>query len=64
MLELLHSRDKNIFSFSLLFEVSGLADKGVTINKVTCSDGATVCATDKGDIFLLNQYMCRKIISR
>lgn len=45
-------------------QVSGLADKGVTINKVTCSDGATVCATDKGDIFLLNQYMCRKIISR
>lgn len=45
-------------------QVSGLADKDVTINKVTCSDGATVCATDRGDIFLLNLYICRKIISR
>ncbi|XP_078373752.1 inhibitor of Bruton tyrosine kinase-like isoform X1 [Oculina patagonica] len=49
---------------TLPHQVSGLADKDVVISKVTCSDGATVCATDKGDIFLLNQYTCRKIISR
>ncbi|KAJ7388445.1 hypothetical protein OS493_037607, partial [Desmophyllum pertusum] len=45
-------------------QVSGLADKNVVISKVACSDGATVCAIDKGDIFLLNLYTCRKIISR
>ncbi|CAH3153614.1 unnamed protein product, partial [Porites evermanni] len=45
-------------------QVSSLADKTVIISKVTCSDAATVCATSKGDIYLLNQYICRRIISR
>ena len=45
-------------------QVGSLADKTVIISKVTCSDAATVCATNKGDIYLLNQYICRRIISR
>ena len=48
----------------LKLQVSSLADKTVIISKVTCSDAATVCATNKGDIYLLNQYICRRIISR
>ncbi|XP_068698933.1 inhibitor of Bruton tyrosine kinase-like isoform X2 [Montipora foliosa] len=45
-------------------QISGLADRNVSISKLTCSDAATVCATTKGDIFLLNLYTCRRIISR
>ena len=33
----------------------------LSVSLVSCSDGATVCATDTGDIYLLSQYVCRKI---
>uniref|UniRef100_A0A1B6DWT5 BTB domain-containing protein n=1 Tax=Clastoptera arizonana TaxID=38151 RepID=A0A1B6DWT5_9HEMI len=44
--------------------VVGLGNKDVTIVDVAASDGATVIALKRGDIFVLHQYQTRKIASR
>lgn len=45
-------------------QVSALHHKDVTISFVTASDGATVCVTERGDIYLLTEYQCKKIASK
>ncbi|XP_067126093.1 inhibitor of Bruton tyrosine kinase [Centruroides vittatus] len=45
-------------------QVSTLDHKDWKITHVVASDGATVCATNKGDVFVLHEYQCRKIASR
>lgn len=45
-------------------QVSALYNKEWTLTHVTASDGATVCATDRGDVFVLHEYQHRKIASR
>ncbi|XP_043930033.1 inhibitor of Bruton tyrosine kinase [Protopterus annectens] len=45
-------------------QVSALHHKETVISFVSASDGATVCATEKGDIYLLTEYQCKKISSR
>lgn len=45
-------------------QVSGLAHKQWNITHVAVSDGATVVAIKKGDIYVLHQYQTRKIASR
>lgn len=45
-------------------QVSGLHHKETVISLVSASDGATVCATEKGDIYLLTEYQCKKISSK
>lgn len=38
-------------------------DKRVLIDQVNSSDAATVCLTNSGDIFVLHEFQCRKIVS-
>ncbi|KAL0275010.1 UNVERIFIED_CONTAM: hypothetical protein PYX00_003000 [Menopon gallinae] len=38
--------------------------KDATIETVASSDGATVVANNKGEVYLLYEYQCKKIISR
>jgi len=45
-------------------QVSSLNHKDVVIERVSCSDAATVCLTKKGDIYVLHEYQCRKIASK
>ena len=45
-------------------QVSALSHKDVKIELVACSDGATVVYTAKGDVFVLHEYQCRKIVSK
>uniref|UniRef100_A0A8D0DVM4 Inhibitor of Bruton tyrosine kinase n=1 Tax=Salvator merianae TaxID=96440 RepID=A0A8D0DVM4_SALMN len=45
-------------------QVSALHHKDITLSFVTASDGATVCVTEKGDIYLLTDYQCKKIASK
>ncbi|KAJ6665824.1 hypothetical protein lerEdw1_001296 [Lerista edwardsae] len=45
-------------------QVSALHHKDITISFVTASDGATVCVTERGDIYLLTEYQCKKIASK
>uniref|UniRef100_A0A674NYA6 Inhibitor of Bruton tyrosine kinase n=1 Tax=Takifugu rubripes TaxID=31033 RepID=A0A674NYA6_TAKRU len=45
-------------------QVSALHHKDVTIAMAAASDGATVVVTEKGDIYLLTEYQCKKIVSR
>ncbi|XP_076307674.1 LOW QUALITY PROTEIN: inhibitor of Bruton tyrosine kinase [Tachypleus tridentatus] len=45
-------------------QVAGLDHQNVQITHVAASDGATVCATRKGDVYVLHEYQCRKIASR
>ena len=45
-------------------QVSALAHDDVSIRLVTCSDAATVVYTSKGDVFVLHEYQCRKIVSK
>ncbi|XP_067674243.1 inhibitor of Bruton tyrosine kinase-like [Haliotis asinina] len=44
--------------------VSALSQKDITIKSVSCSDAATACLTMKGDIFVLHEYQCRRIMSK
>ncbi|XP_066994710.2 inhibitor of Bruton tyrosine kinase [Anabrus simplex] len=44
--------------------VSTLSHKDHEITHVVASDGATVVAVKKGDIYVLHQYQCRKIASK
>ncbi|XP_062980989.1 inhibitor of Bruton tyrosine kinase [Elgaria multicarinata webbii] len=45
-------------------QVSALHHKDITMSFVTASDGATVCVTERGDIYLLTDYQCKKIASK
>ncbi|XP_078255950.1 inhibitor of Bruton tyrosine kinase isoform X2 [Rhinoraja longicauda] len=45
-------------------QVSALHHKDVVISLVAASDGATVCVTERGDVYLLTGYQCKKIASR
>ncbi|BFZ09831.1 hypothetical protein BsWGS_12870 [Bradybaena similaris] len=49
---------------SQLRQVSYLRHTDIGIARVACSDAATVCLTTKGDIFVLHEYQCRKIVSK
>ncbi|XP_040284626.1 inhibitor of Bruton tyrosine kinase [Bufo bufo] len=45
-------------------QVSALHHKDISISLVSASDGATVCATERGDIYLLTEYQCKKLASK
>ncbi|XP_077432250.1 inhibitor of Bruton tyrosine kinase isoform X2 [Vanacampus margaritifer] len=45
-------------------QVSALHHKDVTIAMAAASVGATVIVTEKGDVYLLADYQCKKIASR
>ncbi|XP_077162028.1 inhibitor of Bruton tyrosine kinase isoform X1 [Paroedura picta] len=45
-------------------QVSALYHKDITMSYVTASDGATVCVTERGDIYLLTDYQCKKLASK
>lgn len=45
-------------------QVSALHHKEVTIAMAAASNGATVCVTEKGDVYLLADYQCKKLASR
>ncbi|GFR20075.1 inhibitor of Bruton tyrosine kinase, partial [Trichonephila clavata] len=44
-------------------QVSGLNTEACHLTHVVTSDGAVVCATSRGDIYVLNEYQIRKIAS-
>uniref|UniRef100_A0A7M4FC11 Inhibitor of Bruton tyrosine kinase n=1 Tax=Crocodylus porosus TaxID=8502 RepID=A0A7M4FC11_CROPO len=44
-------------------QVSALHHKDIAVSLVTASDGATVCVTERGDIYLLTDYQCKKMAS-
>ncbi|XP_022089803.1 inhibitor of Bruton tyrosine kinase-like [Acanthaster planci] len=44
--------------------VTTLHHDKVELTHVTTSDAATVCATKAGDIYVLNEYQCRKVASK
>ncbi|MBZ3883895.1 Inhibitor of Bruton tyrosine kinase [Sciurus carolinensis] len=45
-------------------QVSALHHKDITLSLVAASDGATVCVTTRGDIYLLADYQCKKLASK
>uniref|UniRef100_A0A7N6FA14 BTB domain-containing protein n=1 Tax=Anabas testudineus TaxID=64144 RepID=A0A7N6FA14_ANATE len=45
-------------------QVSALHHKDVTVAMAAASDGATVVVTEKGDVYLLADYQCKKMASR
>lgn len=45
-------------------QVSALHHKDVTIAMAAACNGATVCLTEKGDIYLLADYQCKKLVSK
>ncbi|XP_063055674.1 inhibitor of Bruton tyrosine kinase isoform X2 [Engraulis encrasicolus] len=45
-------------------QVSALHHKEISISMVAASNGATVCVTVKGDVYLLADYQCKKLASR
>ncbi|KAJ8354071.1 hypothetical protein SKAU_G00216380 [Synaphobranchus kaupii] len=45
-------------------QVSALHHKEVTIAMAAASNGATVCVTEKGDVYLLTDYQCKKLAAR
>uniref|UniRef100_A0AAX7TE19 BTB domain-containing protein n=1 Tax=Astatotilapia calliptera TaxID=8154 RepID=A0AAX7TE19_ASTCA len=45
-------------------QVSALYHKDVAISMAAASDGATVVVTEKGDVYLLADYQCKKMASR
>ncbi|XP_029799497.1 inhibitor of Bruton tyrosine kinase isoform X4 [Suricata suricatta] len=45
-------------------QVSALHHKDITLSLVAASDGATVCVTTRGDIYLLTDYQCKKVASK
>ncbi|XP_037699224.1 inhibitor of Bruton tyrosine kinase isoform X2 [Choloepus didactylus] len=45
-------------------QVSSLHHKDITLSLVAASDGATVCVTTRGDIYLLADYQCKKMASK
>lgn len=45
-------------------QVSALHHKYVNIAMAAASNGATVCVTEKGDVYLLVDYQCKKLASK
>ncbi|XP_058601857.1 inhibitor of Bruton tyrosine kinase isoform X2 [Onychostoma macrolepis] len=45
-------------------QVSALHHKEVTIAMAAASNGATVCVTEKGDVYLLAEYQCKKLAAK
>ncbi|XP_012578342.1 PREDICTED: inhibitor of Bruton tyrosine kinase isoform X3 [Condylura cristata] len=45
-------------------QVSALHHKDIALSLVAASDGATICVTTRGDIYLLADYQCKKIASK
>lgn len=45
-------------------QVSALHHKDITMSLVAASDGATVCVTTRGDIYLLADYQCKKMATK
>ncbi|KAM8810243.1 IBTK kinase, partial [Eudromia elegans] len=45
-------------------QVSALHHKDISVSLVSASDGATVCVTERGDIYLLADYQCKKLASK
>lgn len=45
-------------------QVSALHHKEVSIAKAAASDGATAVVTQRGDVYLLADYQCKKMASR
>ncbi|XP_005377738.1 PREDICTED: inhibitor of Bruton tyrosine kinase isoform X2 [Chinchilla lanigera] len=45
-------------------QVSALHHKDINLSLVAASDGATVCVTARGDIYLLADYQCKKMASK
>ncbi|XP_010190030.1 PREDICTED: inhibitor of Bruton tyrosine kinase isoform X3 [Mesitornis unicolor] len=45
-------------------QVSALHHKDISLSLVSASDGATVCVTERGDIYLLADYQCKKMASK
>ncbi|XP_018425075.1 PREDICTED: inhibitor of Bruton tyrosine kinase [Nanorana parkeri] len=45
-------------------QVSALHHKDISISLVAASNGATVCVTDRGDLYLLTEYQCKKLASK
>uniref|UniRef100_A0A6Q2Z7N8 BTB domain-containing protein n=1 Tax=Esox lucius TaxID=8010 RepID=A0A6Q2Z7N8_ESOLU len=45
-------------------QVSALHHKDISIAMVAASNGATVVVTEKGDVYLLADYQCKKLVSR
>lgn len=45
-------------------QISTLNQPGIHFTHVVTSDGAVVCATNKGDIYVSQEYKCRKIASK
>ncbi|NWI20115.1 IBTK kinase, partial [Crypturellus soui] len=45
-------------------QVSALHHKDISVSLVSASDGATVCVTERGDIYLLAEYQCKKLASK
>ncbi|TRY71260.1 hypothetical protein DNTS_006990, partial [Danionella cerebrum] len=45
-------------------QVSALHHKDVSISMVAASNGATLCVTEKGDVYLLADYQCKKLASK
>lgn len=45
-------------------QVSALHHKDIVVSLVAASDGATVCVTTKGDIYLLADYQCKKMATK
>ncbi|KAJ8026856.1 Inhibitor of Bruton tyrosine kinase [Holothuria leucospilota] len=44
--------------------VTSLNHKNMTISTIAASEGVTVCSTSNGDIYLLQNYICRKIVNK
>ncbi|XP_054249200.1 inhibitor of Bruton tyrosine kinase [Indicator indicator] len=49
---------------TVLRQVSALHHKDISVSLVAASDGATVCVTERGDIYLLADYQCKKMASK
>ena len=45
-------------------QVTALQHKNVALCQVAASDASTVVATKAGDIYVLNEYQCRKMASK
>lgn len=45
-------------------QVSALHQKDIAMSLVAASDGATVCVTTRGDIYLLADYQCKKVATK
>lgn len=44
--------------------VTSLNHKNMTISTIAASEGVTVCSASNGDIYLLQNYICRKIVNK